>query len=99
LKLGAATSDHFRPVIEEVNQLIADSTQEAFEKEVALMRRSFERVESIESEKLCFSITKDIMDRAGAAAPKRFETKNMSLNIGADNIASIAQVLKELDGI
>jgi len=99
LKLGAATADHLRPVVEEVNDLIASHSREAFEKEVALMRRSFERTESVESEKLCFSISKDILDRVGAAAPKRLETKNMSLNIGTENLATLAQVLRELDAI
>lgn len=99
LKLGAATSDDLRPKVEEVNDLVVDTLREAFETEIALMRRTFQRTEDVESERLCFSITKDVLDRGGTAAPKRLETKSMSLNLGAENVQAIANTLRELDAI
>lgn len=98
LKFGALTTDDLRPHVEEVNELYAETCKEAFEVEVELMRNN-RGSDSIEGQKLCFSVAKDIQDRAGAGAPKRIETKSTSLNLGADNLSQLALVLRELDAI
>lgn len=99
LKLGAMAVDDIRPAVEEVNTLMAATLKEAFQVEIDLMKRTYERHGDIKSETLCHQVASSLLDRGGVAAPKRFESKNLSLNLGADNINTIANVLKELDDI
>src|SRR5574342_509015 len=96
LKLGALTADELKPAITEVNELIADTLKEAYAKEVALLRWSFEN-ETMEGAKLCHTIASSLLDRGGASAPKRFESKSLNMNIGAESLNTIANVLKEMD--
>jgi hypothetical protein len=105
LQLMGNTVEQLKPGIEHVNDLIVQSTEEAIKMEVDLMRRSYEQATSgdisknISSAQLSFTIQKDLLDRAGAMAPKRLETKNLSMNISSEHLMGIRQVLEELGAI
>lgn len=98
LKLGAMTADDLRPKINEVNEMVHETLKEAFEIEVAIMRRQAEELD-VKNQQLAHAVASSILDRGGVSAPKRFESKSMNLNLGSDNVNAIAAVLKELDAI
>lgn len=97
-KLTALMTDDLRPAIERVNERISEHANEAFEVELELMRNMRDRQGDIKAAGLCFTVAKDLLDRAGAAQPKRIETKNLNANLSGEDIKSLRDTLEELDG-
>lgn len=102
LKLGAFTVSDLRPIIEIVNGHIAEATKEAFDAEMEVMRFSRARMsqnEDVKAGHLCHQTASSILDRAGAAAPKRIESRNVNANIPLtpETASTLMNVLKELD--
>lgn len=97
LKLTAFTTDDLRPGIERVNADIINHATEAFETELEIMRNMRDRQGDVKAAGLCFSVAKDLLDRAGAMQPKRIETKNLNANISGEDLKSIRETLLELD--
>lgn len=97
MKLAAFVVDDLRPVIEQVNERIANHADEAFEVELELMRNMRGRQHDVKAAGLSFSIAKDLLDRAGAAQPKKIEARTLSANISGEQLVSIRETLRELD--
>lgn len=103
-KLAAITTKDLAPQIRQVNVAIANTTMEAFEAEREVLRFSRRQMNddgSIKAAALCANTAQDILDRAGAAAPKHsvHEVREGDTPLDEASAMRIADVLGEMEQV
>jgi len=93
--------DTIKPDIEKLNDRIKVSAVTAFDNQELLMGNMFERQADLKAARLAHDINRDMMDRAGAAAPKKIDTRSITANVDLDSehIAGVFKELMQIDGI
>ena len=102
MKISGAVADDLRPKVAIVNDHIADAMQEALDAEIEVMRLSrqwanLDGKDRVQAGGLCAATAKDLLDRGGASAPKRIESKNLNMAVDANSAQRILDALTEMD--
>jgi hypothetical protein len=97
LSIGATYADDIRDLAKRVNKSIIDQTERAVEIVSTLMDDMFERRDEVPCAKLAFATAQDILDRAGASAPKRVTVdEDHRHGIDVEQFHELISVLKEM---
>ena len=98
LALNATHTDDIRDIAAGVNKAILTNTQKAVEVVTTTMTDMFDQRQDVSRAKLAFACAQDILDRAGATAPKKVDIHGEVEHslVDSEALGQIADVLKEL---
>lgn len=98
LQLHATFAGDLRPYMDRMRARLEHTSFEMLENIETIHRESFQERGDIKRAKLAVVTAQDILDRAGASAPKRLEVENHhTFNIDPEQGERIIEVLKEDD--
>lgn len=96
LQQHAMMSEELRPWAEDMRKTLEEKANRAVEVLSTVMEDSFQEREDIKRARLASMNAKDILDMAGARAPKRVEVGEPgSFSIGNDEANAIIEILRE----
>jgi hypothetical protein len=100
LALEATYSNDLQATAKRVNQHIIDSTDDAIFIEKTIMNDMFSRREEVPCAKLALACATDILDRAGATAPKKIDLHgSFEHSIDSDSLKEAIAALQDLKDI
>ena len=100
LQLRATFATDLRPFMDEMREALEDDARQARVVARTVMDESFNQREDFKWAKLATLTAQDILDRAGAAAPKKIESvSHHSFGVDAETGGQIIEILKEDDAI